>query len=267
MSSGRIDVLRPAVAAAGGAAVLAGLALVGTAALGVGVLVVQLVVALAWLAALDAKGGRGAFLIAAGAAVAADLAVALRHGADLGEAAPVAGIAMVVAFLHQLSRRPRGGLTLSLATTISAVALGVCASAYVALVRDHVGDLAVAAALVGVGVGILVARLCDIVVARPGVFRDSRRGIVGVIVGCVAAAVAGSAIGSSSSELTAGVGLRMSLIAALIALLADIAVDLVLTQAPPQDERPLSALTPLSVLLPVVLAGPAAYVAGRILLS
>ena len=41
----------------------------------------------------------------------------------------------------------------------------------------------------------------------------------------------------------------------------------VLTQAPPRDERRLSALTPLGVLLPVVLVGPVAYVAGRILLG
>jgi len=56
-------------------------------------------------------------------------------------------------------------------------------------------------------------------------------------------------------------------IAAVLALIADIAVDAVLTQAPPPDERRLSALTPLGVLLPVVLAGPVAYVTGRILLG
>lgn len=267
MSRGRIDVLRPAVAAAGAAALLAGLALLGTAALGAGVFVVQVVVGLAWLAALDAKGGRGAFVITVLAAAAADIAVAVHSGADLGEAAPVAGIAIVVAFLHQLSRRPRPGLTLSLATTISAVTFALCTSAYLALVRDRTGDLAVAAGLVGVAAAMIVARLFDVVLARPPVFRDSRRGIVGVVAGCVAAAVAGAAVGSSSSDLTAGIGLRLGLIAALLALIADIAVDLVLTQAPPQDERPLSALTPLSVLLPIVLAGPVAYVAGRILLS
>jgi hypothetical protein len=69
------------------------------------------------------------------------------------------------------------------------------------------------------------------------------------------------------ADLGAGIGLRVAVIAAVLALIADVAVDAVLTQAPPPDERRLSALTPLGVLLPVVLAGPVAYVTGRILLG
>jgi hypothetical protein len=41
----------------------------------------------------------------------------------------------------------------------------------------------------------------------------------------------------------------------------------VLVAAPPRADRARSALPPLGILLPVVLAGPAAYVAGRILLG
>jgi len=62
-------------------------------------------------------------------------------------------------------------------------------------------------------------------------------------------------------------GVRMAIVTALIALLADLAVDAVLSTAPPDEERSVAALTPLGMLLPVVLAGPAAYVAGRILLG
>jgi hypothetical protein len=228
---------------------------------------VQVVVGLAWLAALDARGGRGAFLILVAASVAADIAVAVHHESALGEVAPVGGVAVVVSFLHQLARRPRTGVTRSLAATLSGVALALCASAYIALVREHTGDHAVAASLLGVGSAIIVARLADLVIARPPVFSGSRRGTVGLVLGCVAAAAVAGGYASATPALTTGTGVRMGLIAALLALIADVAVDLVLTQAPPDDERPLSALTPLSVLLPVVLAAPVAYLAGRILLT
>lgn len=249
------------------AAVLAALALLGAPALGVGVFAVQVVIALAWLAALDAKGSVGGFAIAVAAAAAVDIVVGLTTSADIGQAAPVAGIALVVSLLHQLSRRPRRGVTLSLAGTLSGVAFAVCAVAYLALLAEGGGDKADAAALFGAGVALAVARALDLVVARPGAFPGSRRGLVGIVVGLAAAIGVGAAYGAGAPVLGTGTGLRIAAIAAVLALIADVAVDAVLTQAPPRDERRRSALTPLGVLLPVVLVGPVAYVAGRILLG
>jgi hypothetical protein len=248
------------------AAALAVLAVAGIAGLAAGVFAVQVVVALAWLAALDAKGSVGAFAIAVVAAGVVDVAVALGAEPDIGRAAPVAGLAFLASLVHQLARRPRRGLTVSLAATMSTVAFTVCAASYVALVHDRAGYDAVAAGAVGIAVALLAARLLDLAVARPGVYRGSRRGVVGVVVGVAGAAAAGAVWGAHSGGISEGVGLRMAMVGALLALIADIAVDAVLTQAPPRDERRLSALTPLGVLLPVVLAAPVVYVAGRILL-
>lgn len=267
VSRAEFPVVGSGLAAGAVATALAGLALVGTPLLGAGVFVVQVVVALAWLAALDARGSLGAFGIAIAAAATMDAVIGASDGSSIGQAAPVVGVALVVSLLHQLSRRPRPGATLSLAGTISAVGFGLCAASYVALRGELGGDQAAAAALLGAGVALAVGRVADLITTRPAIATGSRRGLLGVVAGVVAAVGVGAAYGSAADRLGTGVGLRLAVIAAVLAVIADIAVDAVLAQAPPPDERRLSALTPLGVLLPVVLAGPVAYVAGRILLG
>jgi hypothetical protein len=262
-----VDVVRSGLFAGATAAALAGLALVGTPALGAGVFVVQVVIALAWLAALDARGSVGAFAIAVAAAAVIDTVIGTNATADIGRAAPVVGIAVAVSLLHQLARRHRRGVTLSLAGTVSAVTFGWCAASYVALRAEGSGQHAVAVALFGAGVALAVGRGCDLAATNPVVAPGSRRGLVGVIAGIAAAVAVGAAYGARTPALGTDIGIRLAVIAAVLAAIADIAVDAVLAQAPPREERPLSALTPLGVLLPVTLAGPVAYVAGRILLG
>lgn len=267
MKRAGLDAVGPGLVAGAVAGALAGLALVGISALSVGVFCVQVVIALAWLAALGTRGSLGAFGIGVAAAAAVDIVIGIASDPDIGDAAPVLGIVVAVAMAHQLARRPRRGVTLSLAGTLSAVAFAVCAACYPALLAEKFGDLASADALLGVGVALAVARLCDLVAATPSAFPESRRGVVGIVAGAVVAAGVGAAYGNANGDLGVGVGTRVAVIAAVLALIADIAVDAVLTHAPPPDERRLSALTPLGVLLPVVLAGPVAYVTGRILLG
>ncbi|MDQ1683998.1 MAG: hypothetical protein QOC82_735 [Frankiaceae bacterium] len=267
MSRADLSVVGSGFAAGVVAAGLAGLALVGTPVLGAGVFVVQVVVALAWLAALDTRGSLGAFAITIAAAGTMDAIIGATEGPSIGQAAPVVAIALAVSLLHQLSRRPRPGATLSLAGTMSALAFGLCAASYVALRGETGGDQAVAAALLGAGVALAVGRLADLATTRPAIAPGSRRGLLGIVLGIGAAVGVGAVYGSGAGALGTGVGLRLAVIAAVLAVIADIAVDAVLAQAPPPDERRLSALTPLGVLLPVVLAGPVAYVAGRILLG
>lgn len=249
------------------AAALAGLSLAGTPALAAGLFCVQVVIALAWLAALGTKGSLGAFGIAVAAAAAMDVVLGVTDNPDLGDAAPVLGLALVAALVHQLARRPRREVTVSLAGTVSAAAFAVCAASYLALLPEGHGDRADACALLGVGVALAVARLFDLVLPRPDAFPGSRRGLVGLLAGAGAAVAVGAAYGAHTAGLSGGSGLRIAVIAAALALIADVAVDAVLTQAPPPDERRLSALTPLGVLLPVVLAAPVVYVTGRILLG
>src|SRR3954471_16350499 len=195
---------------------LAGLALLGTAPLGVGVLAVQVVVALAWLATLDARGSTGAFLIAVAASIACDIVVGVADTPDLGRTALVVALAVLAGLVHQLIRRPRRGVTLSLAATLSMAVFASCASAYVALRVEGGGGIADAAALFGAGVALAVARLVDLVLPRPAVVPESRRGIVGLLLGLGAAAATGWLYGRAHGDLLGGDhGVRMAIVTAL----------------------------------------------------
>src|SRR5947209_20064661 len=99
-----VAVAGPGLVAGLVAAALAGLALAGTPALAAGLFLVQVVISLAWLSALGTKGSLGAFVIAVAAAGAIDVVIGSADNPDLGDAAPVVGAALVVAFLDQLSR-------------------------------------------------------------------------------------------------------------------------------------------------------------------
>lgn len=259
--------LLPGVAAGAVAAALAGLALLGMGALVAGLAVVQVVLALAWLAALDVPGGGGPFVIVVMAAGVMDGVLATESEPDIGRAAGVVGVAVVLGLLYQLARRPRVAVTLSFASTLAGVVFALCAASYVALHIEAGGDLADAAALLGAGAALAAARLTDRLLPRPVVVAGSRRGVAGLVVGMGAAVLAGWAYGSGRAEIGTDHGIRLAAVAAVIALVADLAVDAVLHGAPPSDDRSRAALPPLGILLPVVLAGPAAYVAGRILLG
>lgn len=255
------------LAAAAVAAGLAGLALLHVGALAAGVFVVQVVVALAWLAALDVPAGGGAFVIVVIASGVMDGVVGSYHQPDIGRAAGVAAVAVIVSLLHQIARRPRVAVTLSFGGTLAALAFAVAAASYVGLCAERGGDQADAAALLGAGVALAAARLTDLAVPRPAPLPGSRRGVVGLFIGIGAALLVGWAYGSGEAVLGTSRGTRLALVAAVIALVADLAVDAVLHAAPPVDARARSGVPPLGILLPVVLAAPAAYVAGRILLG
>src|SRR3954452_7124187 len=108
----------PGVVAGLVAAALAALAAVGIGPLAAGVFAVQVVIALAWLATLDARGGLGAFVIVVATAAVCDVVVAVADEPDIGRAAVVVGLAVLLSFIHQLARRPRKDVTLSVAATM-----------------------------------------------------------------------------------------------------------------------------------------------------
>jgi len=254
------------LAAAAVAAGLAGLALLHIGALAAGVFVVQVIVALAWLAALEVPAGGGAFVIVVIASGVMDGVVGSYRQADIGRAAGVAAVAIIVSLLHQVARRPRVAVTLSFGGTLSALAFAFAATSYVALCVQTDGNHADAVALFGAGIALGAARLTDLAVPRPAM-PGSRRGVVGLVIGLGAALLVGWAYGDGQAVLGTSGGTRLALVAAVIALVGDLAVDAVLHAAPPMDARARSGVPPLGILLPVVLAAPAAYVAGRILLG
>ena len=255
------------LAAAAVAAGLAGLSLLHVGALAAGVFVVQVVVTLAWLAALDVPAGGGAFVIVVIASGVMDGLVGSYREPDIGRAAGVAAVAVIVSLLHQVARRPRVAVTLSFGGTVSALVFALSAASYIGLRLETDGAHADAVALLGAGVALAAARLTDLAVPRPAPLPGSRRGAVGLFVGFGAALLAGWAYGNGQPGLGVASGTRLALVSAVIALVADLAIDAVLHADPPADERARSGVPPLGILLPVVLAAPAAYVAGRILLG
>src|SRR3954451_19336563 len=179
------------LAAALVAAALAGLALLHIGALAAGVFVVQVVVALAWLAALDVPAGGGAFVIVVIASGVMDGVVGSYREPDIGRGAGVAAVAVIVSLLHQIARRPRVAVTLSFGGTHSALAFAFAAASYIGLCVEKGGAQADAAALLGAGVGLAAARLTDLAVPKPVALPGSRRGVVGVFIGFGAALLVG----------------------------------------------------------------------------
>src|SRR4051794_7754168 len=257
----------PGVVAGLVAAALAALAALGVGPLAAGVFAVQVVIALAWLATLDARGGLGAFVVVVAAAAGCDVLVATATSPDIGRAAVVVGLALIASLVHQLIRRPRVGVTMSIAGTMSGTCFALCAACFVALRVENGGDAADIAALLGAGIALAAARLVDLALPRPSILRGSRRGVTGLVVGLALAAITGYLYGSGADVISGDHGFRIALVAAMLALIADLAIDAVLTAAPPAFTRAASALPPLGMLLPVSMAGPAVYVAGRILLG
>src|SRR4051812_6124832 len=162
------------VAAAFVAAGLAGLALLHVGALAAGVFAIQVVVALAWLAALDVPAGGGAFVIVVIAAGVMDGVVGSYHEPDIGRAGGVVAVAVIVSLLHQIARRPRVAVTLSFGGTLSALAFAFAAASYVGLCVQTDGNHADAGALFGAGVALGAARLTDLAVPRPAPLPGSR---------------------------------------------------------------------------------------------
>jgi hypothetical protein len=220
------------------AVLAAGAATLGRVPLVAAVAVVQVVVALAWLAFLDAPAALVSFLIAIAAAGGCDVA-ALRHsGTALGGTVGVVAIAMMVALVVELGRKPRSRVTESLAATFSAVLV--------------VGSLSQLLALSGARQG----RHTVAVVAASG---------AAALLAVLSAAGVGAVLGNLTSPLSAASGAVVGVVVALAASAADLAVDLSAVDL--VDARRRAAARPAAALLPFVAASPVAYATTRLLVG
>ncbi|HVA62011.1 MAG TPA: hypothetical protein VNG13_15950 [Mycobacteriales bacterium] len=256
------------VGAAVVALALAGSSYLGRPALAVGVGVVQLLLTLAWFAVLDTPGSLGGLVIVAAACSASDLLLLSTGGSGLGGLAGILGLALVAALAFQMQRRRRVRVAESLAGSMSAVLLGLAVATLIGLRAGRGGEQAVAAALLGGGAGLLVARWTDIPFSHPRVVTGGTRGWPGLLLGLAAGCGVGAGYGATVRLVGVSVGLRLGVVTAALALAADVAIDLGRgALAGSGHERQLAALTPVTVLLPLAIGCPAAYVAGRILLG
>lgn len=247
---------------------LAALSVFGVWPLAAGLLALQLLLVLGFLALVDAPAAGGGFIVAALAAVAADVVV-LRSDGTVGGLAGVVGLALVAALLHQLLRRNRTRVTESLADELVAVVLAVSVVPLVALRMDSGGQQAVRVSLVAAAAALLLGRIGDRVLPRPALAVGAHRGWPGLLLALGGGAFAGVLATGQGTALawTRGAG-RVLAVAAEVAAAA-LAVDLGAAEltAGRRDARRVDALMPVGLVMPVAGLVPVAYVAGRLILA
>lgn len=249
-----------AALAAALAAAVALAALGPTAVLAVAVALVQLLVAGRWFSALDVPGAVGGVLVGGGAGIAADVVVVVRdERRPLGPAAAVLGLALLASLVAQLVRRDgRERATASMAATTTLAALAVLGATYLAATAG--GELdgggssgLVVAAVVAAGCATVLATV-PLPTARNSSLASSRSvdPLVRAGAGLAVAALVGLAVGAAGDlSLPAGAAVALG-----SAVAAQVGVTLARRTAAPE---PL-----VTAGVPLLLAGPAAFVLGRL---
>jgi hypothetical protein len=247
----------------------AGLAVVVTALLGglplalgdagrvAAVAVLQVALVAAWPAITGLRGPVGALVVGTAAAAAADLAVLLPERPQLDALAPVLGLGLLAAVLHQMTRpAPRPELVPSLASVVLLVC-AVCALApLLAVGRLDDGARAVLATAVVVGAALVVGHLVDLVLPRPAVAPGVPCGLVALVLAVLAGGAAAGVLladGGSPADAVAAVtfGAALGAVAALTSLAASY---LVVERAGPGW-----AAAVVQAVLPMAAAAPVAF--------
>lgn len=272
----------PAVlAAAGMSLVLLGAPQQGTtngAVLAVGALQVTLV--LAWPIALVFRGYVGAALIGAGAGAAADLVI-LRGSDDgppgaegsstpfaadsgFGSLAAVLALAFVLAFVHQLTRRPpRREVTDSLAGDALLAVAVVAASTYLVLFQLTDGPALLDMCVAAIGAAVVTGHAVDLVLPYPRIVDGVPRGLLGFVLGTGAAMLAAKYSGGADrlvEQLGALIlGGVLGGLACLIAIGASYAATerrgVMLAQAAVQAVLPFALAAPVAYLMSILVGG------------
>ncbi|MHB2021727.1 MAG: hypothetical protein ACYCO3_00090 [Mycobacteriales bacterium] len=246
-------------------AVVAAAAYAGLPFLTTVLLALQVVLALALFAALDAPGSFGGLIVATGASAAADALLATRQGSGVGPLAGVMALAVIATLAHQLLRRRRRRIADSAAASLAVVMLDLAIATLLGLRGSGGGTPALVGSLVGIGGSLLLAGAGDLLLPRPPVFAGSSRGWPGLVVGLVGGCACAIAY-ATGGALSVPNGGKLGATAAGLALAADLVVGLGrLALAESGSERQRAALTPLAAVLPLAIAGPVVYVAARVI--
>jgi hypothetical protein len=209
------------------------------------VLITQGTIIFRWHQSLEVPGALGGAVLAGIAGLGADLLVVLRDDPrPLTGLTGVLGLAVLGAFLHQLARRgDRDRVTASVTATVALVVLTVFAALYLAAAETR-GTGALVAVVV---LSVLAARLAE-QVPVPALHRAALAVLAGAVVGAVG--------GHLTGDLGVGVGLALGAAAAIATGIAS-----VMTRGLP---RPVATTV---AALPLAVAGPVAYVLGRVLIG
>jgi hypothetical protein len=255
----------------------------GVGALAAAVLVVQALLLLGvYRDVLGPAGRQGAAAAAAlpgAVALASDIALVARDGEPhLAPLAGILGLAFLSAILVQVVRRDgRAGLVVSFTASLAAAALVTTAAMLLAASRIEAGPSVVAATMAGVAAG-------AVAVGAAGVFApEASPGSATVGGALVLGASAGAALGGASGALTVLDGACLGVggaVCAAVALTASRWSRMLPASVPSVPSVPRvarghareSSRAPVLASVPgagvaVSLAGPVAFVAGRLLLG
>jgi len=247
------------------------------AVLAVGAL--QLVLVLSWPIALVFRGYVGAALIGAGAAAAADVVIVRGtddrasgtvdsglFGSDdgLGPLAAVLALALVLAFVHQLTRRPpRRDVTDSLAGDVLLALAVVAASTYLVLFQLTDGPVLLEMCVAAIGAAVVTGHLVDLVLPYPRIVDGVPRGLLGFVLGTAAAMLAAMYRGETDrlvEQLGAVIlGGVLGGLACLIAIGAPYAATerrgVVVAQSAVQAVLPFALAAPVAYLMSILVGG------------
>ena len=259
-----LQALSAALVSATVSAALMGLAHAGTLPLELGVGVLQVLLALGFLALVEAPAALGLFTIGTAGALSSLVIVHVDDG-KVGDLAGVAALAFVAGLLHQLARRNRSRVTESLADTLVVVVLVTSAACVPATLYAAEGEALVRTGLLAAGAALVVGRLSDLVLHRFAVAPDSSRSWAGLVLALgVGMAIA---VPEAGDHLTHREAMLLGLACAATAAVADLFVDLAAKEVVGvvSEDRRRRALRPVAALLPFALVGPVLLTAARLL--
>ena len=234
-------------------------------ALLVGVAAVQTLLAFAWVYGLDVPGRRGALVIAAMAAAAADTVVSVWPHGRLGAQLAVFGLAMAVLFVHQLTRgAARANVLVSLSSVAMLVLAEVGLPALLQLRHEFAssetgGKVVFGIVLAAFG-GLVVGFLVDLVVDVPRFDEEVPRGLLALIGSAGFGGSAGYLTLRHSTDFIGGRGaFAGAAVGALVALLA-VGAAFAEHEIPLAEEGFARRVRPvLAVLVPVAFLAPVAF--------
>jgi hypothetical protein len=227
------------------------------------ILGVQILFVLSWIVATRPPGPRVVAAVGLGAAALSDLWVALPTHATIAPLAYVTAAAFAAGAIGQLARKlPREQLMESLGATLMMVVGVVAFATLIVLSRHALGPESIAVCVAAAAIGIVVARLCDVVLPFPRTTPQVSRGTVGIVLGAMAATVAAAVVASAIKGMHPGHAVIAGLVVGVAAVLADLGVGY--AEASREIEGPVSAWWVVrhmqGPLAAFALASPVAYV-------
>jgi hypothetical protein len=236
----------------------AALVLIGGDAAGRGwlaaaVILVQVVLVASWLLLLSASVDAG--VIVGFGVVVADIVLLRTDLSTGGSISGVIGLSVVAVLVHQLALRHRQAVTANVAINLSAIVAGSAPALLLPLRELSFGHWVIYVSVVSAVAALTLSRLLG------------GSDVIGVLACLVLATAVSLGFGLPKGDLSTGAALGAGLSAAVTALLIDRAMLRI--PLPSQDGRSARSYSKVtsvvSALLPLALAAPIAYLAGRII--